>query len=59
LSGVTEIHDGVAVEVEVAVLVLRLVDDMTLEIYFRLDVQVAMCFQICGIEVILYRKDCW
>jgi hypothetical protein len=37
LSGVTEIHDGVAVEVEVAVLALKLVEDILLEIGFALD----------------------
>jgi hypothetical protein len=37
LSGVTEIHDGVAVEVEVAVLALKLVEDILLEIGFVLD----------------------
>jgi hypothetical protein len=36
LSGVTEIHDGVAVEVEVAVLALKLVEDILLEIAFVL-----------------------
>jgi hypothetical protein len=37
LSGITEIHDGVAVEVEVDVLVLKLVEDILLEIGFVLD----------------------
>ena len=33
MSGVTEIHDGVAVEVEVTVLALKLAEDILLEIF--------------------------
>ena len=37
MSGVTEIHDGVEVELEVGVLVLKLVEDILLKIDFVLD----------------------
>jgi hypothetical protein len=58
LSGVTEIHDGVAVEVEVTVLALKLVEDILLEIGFVLDYgKFSMRVIEMGLKVILYKQS--
>jgi hypothetical protein len=60
LSGVTEIHDGVAVEVEVTVLALKLAEDILLEIFgYVLDYgKFSRRVIEMELKVILYTQSC-
>ena len=60
MSGVTEIHDGVAVEVEVTVLALKLAEDILLEIFgYVLDYgKFSMRVIEMELKVILYKQSC-